>query len=363
MTYTMAQVAQALGAEVLGDSSIEIARASSPDQAGPGDLALAMSPKYGAALAVSRADAALIWPGADWQALGMKAAIEVQRPRLAMAHLTQATDPGPRIAPGIHPSAVVDPTAQIEAGAAIGPFVQIGAGVKIGTKARIASHVSIAEGTRIGDQALILQGVRIGSNVQIGDRFICQPGAVLGGDGFSFVTEKESAVERARRTLGDRGEIEHQEWQRIHSLGSVSIGDDVEIGANSCIDKGTVVNTSIGHRTKIDNLVHIGHNNQIGEDCLICGQVGMAGSSKVGNRVVLGGQCGVNDNITIGDDVVAGGASKIFTRVKPGALILGYPAQDFKGHLSSYKALRRLPRLARDVAALKKALLNPDATD
>jgi UDP-3-O-[3-hydroxymyristoyl] glucosamine N-acyltransferase len=131
---------------------------------------------------------------------------------------------------------LVDASADIGAGAAIGPFVVIGAGVAIGTGARIASHVSIAEGARIGRDALILQGARIGARVTIGDRFICQPGAVIGADGFSFVTPEKSGVEEIRETLGSRAEIRDQSWTRIHSLGAVTIGDDVEIGANVCID-------------------------------------------------------------------------------------------------------------------------------
>ena len=363
MAFTMSQIAAALGTDVLGDGAFSIERASEPSKAGPSDLALAMSPSYGPALEAGAAQAAIVWPEADWQALGLKSAIKVPRARLAMAGITQSLDVGPKVAPGIHPSAIVDPSAVIGAEPCIGPFVHIGPNVRLGARAKVASHVSIAEDANIGDDALILQGVRIGARVEIGNRVILQPGAVIGGDGFSFVTPEESGVERARRSVGDQGEITQQEWIRIHSLGSVRLGDDVEIGANACIDKGTIANTEIGDRTKLDNLVHIGHNNRIGTDCLICGQVGMAGSSTIGNRVVMAGQVGVNDNITVGDDVVAGGASKLFTRVKSGAVVLGYPAVAMDSHMSMYKALRRLPRLAQQVATLQKALLNRDPKD
>jgi UDP-3-O-[3-hydroxymyristoyl] glucosamine N-acyltransferase len=254
----------------------------------------------------------------------------------------------------VHPMAVVDASADIGAGAAIGPFVVIGAGVAIGTGARIASHVSIAEGARIGRDALILQGVRIGARVTIGDRFICQPGAVIGADGFSFVTPEKSGVEEIRETLGSRAEIRDQSWTRIHSLGAVTIGDDVEIGANVCIDRGTIRDTVIGSGSKLDNLVHIGHNVQVGRDCLLCGQVGIAGSARIGDRVVMGGQCGVNDNIFVGDDVICGGATKIFTNAPAGRVLLGYPAVKMETHVEMQKALRRLPRLAARVAALEK---------
>lgn len=354
MSHTIRDVAAALGAEAAGDLDLAVTHAAEPQQADEQALALAMSPKYAEGLAQGRARAALVWPGADWQAMGLKAAIFAPRGRLAMAGLSALFDPGPEIAPGRDPLAAIHPEAVIGEGAAIGPFVSIGRGVRIGPRARIASHVSIAEGAQIGADALILQGARIGARVVIGDRFICQPGAVIGSDGFSFVTPEKSGVEEIRETLGERGEIRAQSWTRIHSLGAVTIGDDVEIGANACIDRGTIRDTAIGSGTKLDNLVHIGHNVQIGRDCLLCGQVGIAGSSRIGDRVVLAGQCGVNDNIFVGDDVIAGGGTKIFTNAPAGRVLLGYPAIKMDSHIEIQKALRRLPRLAARVAALEQ---------
>jgi len=350
MGYTIAEISVALGAQAAGDLSVVIEAASEPASAGPTDLALAMDPKYADGIAKGAAVAALLWQGADWQALGLKAAIFAPRGRLAMAGLSRMLDAGPVIAPGVHALAVVDPSAVIGAGAAIAPFVVIGPGVVIGEGARIASHVSIAEGARIGVDALICQGARIGARVVIGDRFICQPGAVIGSDGFSFVTPEKSGVEEIRETLGQRDGVTAQSWTRIHSLGAVTIGNDVEIGANACIDRGTIRDTTIGDGTKLDNLVHIGHNVQVGQDCLLCGQVGVAGSSRIGNRVVLAGQCGVNDNIFVGDDVIAGGATKIFTNAPAGRVLLGYPAVKMETHLEMQKALRRLPRMMKNLS-------------
>lgn len=359
MAHKVADIATALGAEAAGDLSLVVKGAAEPGQAGPDDLALAVNPKYADGLAQGKAQVAMLWPGADWQALGLKAAIFAPRGRLAMAGLTSMLDAGPAIDAGIHAMSVIHPTAEIGEGAAIGPFVTVGAGVVIGPRARIASHVSIAEGARIGADAMILQGAKIGPHVRIGDRFICQPGAVIGADGFSFVTPEKSGVEEIRETLGQRDEIRQQSWTRIHSLGSVSLGDDVEVGANACIDRGTIRNTSVGDGTKIDNLVHIGHNVQVGRDCLLCGQVGIAGSSRIGDRVVLAGQCGVNDNIFIGDDVICGGSTKVFTNAPAGRVLLGYPAVKMETHVEIQKALRRLPRLAAKVADMEKALLKP----
>lgn len=341
---TIAQIAAAIGAEALGDTSLRIARAAEPQAAGARDLALAMDPKYAGGLAQGGAQAAMLWPGADWQALGLKAAIYAPRGRLAMAGLSRLLDGGPDIAAGVHPLSVIDPSAHIGAGAAIGPFVTIGAGAQIGARARIAAHVFIAEGAQLGDDALICAGARIGARVVIGQRAIVQMGAVIGSDGLSFVTPEKSGVEEIRETLGQRGDIRPQSWVRIHSLGSVTLGDDVEIGANCAIDRGTIRDTTIGRGTKMDNLVHIGHNVQVGEDCMICGQVGIAGSARLGNRVVLAGQCGVNDNIFIGDDVICGGATKVFTNIPAGRVMLGYPAVKMETHIEMQKALRRLPR-------------------
>ena len=354
--HSIAEIAKALGAEAEGNLSLTVARVAEPAAAGPDDLALAVNPKYSEGLAKGQARAAMLWPGADWRAMGLQAAIFAPRGRLAMAGLTGLMDPGPDLSPGVHPLSDIRTDAVIGEGAAIGAFVTIGAGVVIGPRARIASHVSIAEGARIGADALILQGARIGARVTIGERFICQPGAVIGADGFSFVTPEKSGVEEIRETLGSRDTIRQQSWTRIHSLGAVTIGDDVEVGANACIDRGTIRDTVIGSGTKLDNLVHIGHNVQVGRDCLLCGQVGIAGSAQIGDRVVLGGQCGVNDNIFVGDDVIAGGATKIFTNAPAGRVLLGYPAVKMEAHVEMQKALRRLPRLAAKVAEIEKVI-------
>ena len=346
MTYRIDAIARALGARFEGRGEITFTHAAEPAQAGPDALAIAADPKYAEGLAQGAARAALLWEGADWQALGLEAAIFAPRPRYALAGLTAAMDPGPAIAPGVHPSAVIDPGATVGPGAAIGPFVWIGPGAVIGARARI------------GDDALIHAGVRIGARVRIGDRFIAQPGAVIGADGFSFVTPEKSAVESVRETLGDRGDTHGQSWTRIHSLGSVRLGDDVEIGANSTIDRGTIRDTEIGSGTRIDNLVQVGHNAQIGRDCLVCGQAGVAGSARIGDRVVLGGRTAVSDHIVVGDDVVTGGGTGVLSDVPAGRVMFGTPATRMETQIEIYKALRRLPRLVKQVAALQKTVTN-----
>ncbi|MEM9969137.1 MAG: UDP-3-O-(3-hydroxymyristoyl)glucosamine N-acyltransferase [Pseudomonadota bacterium] len=356
MTFTLGQIAQTLGSALVGASDLSIDRAAEPQMAGPRDLALAMSPQYAEALQEGQARAALLWEGADWQAFGLDAAIFAPRPRLAMAGVTRLLDPGQGFETGIHPSAIVDASAVLGADVSVGPLSIVSAGAVIGDGTIIGPHCFIGKEVRLGPGALLREQVSIGARAKIGARVIIQPGARIGGDGFSFVTEETSAAEEARATLGDPSTAKAQPWLRIHSLGSVTLGDDVEIGMGCTIDCGTIRDTEIGNNTKLDNQVHIGHNVVIGENCLICGQVGMAGSARIGNNVVLAGQCGVNDNIFVGDGVIAGGGTKLMSNVPAGRTMLGYPATQMDQQVEQYKSLRRLPRLMREISALRKAV-------
>ncbi|NIZ62716.1 UDP-3-O-(3-hydroxymyristoyl)glucosamine N-acyltransferase [Sedimentitalea sp. CY04] len=354
--FTIRQIADALGANAQGDLDLKISSASEPVDAGPQELAMAMSPKYADALDQGSAVAALLWPDADWQKMGLKAAIFSPRPRMAMAGVTAILDLGQGFNTGIHTSAVVDPTAELADGVSVGPLSVISAGSRIGAGSIIGPHCFVGKDAVIGEDAFMREMVSIGARATIGDRFIAQPGARVGSDGFSFVTPEVSGVENVRQSLADQGDASAQNWMRIHSLGAVTIGSDVEIGSNCTIDNGTIRNTVIGDGCKLDNQVHIGHNTRIGRDCLLCGQTGISGSVDVGNNVVLAGQCGVNDNIFIGDGVVAGGGTKIISNVPAGRVVMGYPAVKMDTHTEIYKAQRRLPRLMRDIEALKKAV-------
>lgn len=351
MAHSIKDIAAALGAQSFGAVDILVDSAAEPATAGARDLALAMTPVYGAALAQGQARAAVVWAGADWQALGLEAAIYAPRARLAMAGLTQMLDAAlPNT--GISPHAVIDPTARIGANVMIGAFAVIGTDVIIGDGSWIADHVSIANGVQIGIGCQIHAGVRLQRGVRLGDRVILQPNVVIGGDGFSFVSTEPSNVERARETLGAEPMTAPADptWHRIHSLGGVEIDDDVEIGAGSTVDAGTIRATRVGKGTKIDNLVQVGHNVIIGDHCLLCAQAGVAGSTQVGNRVVIGGKAGLADNLTIGADVVLGGGSVVLSNVPAGRVMMGYPATKMTTHLDSYKALRRLPRILNNLA-------------
>lgn len=354
--FSIAQIAQALGAEAAGDLDFTVKVVAEPQSAESHHLALAMEESYADALQSGGAKAAIVWQGADWQGLGLRAAIFAPRSRYVLSGVTHVFEKPLEIAPGIHSGAIVDPSAKIGEGAAVGPFVVIGARARIGRNARIASHCTIGADAVIGDDALLFQAVHIGARVQIGDGFISQAGSVVGVDGFSYVTPKPGAVEEARATGSITEASRTTGFARINSLGTVVLGDRVELGANCAIDRGTIANTSVGTGTKLDNLVHVGHNVTVGEHCLLCGQVGIAGSTKIGDRVVLGGQVGVADHITVGSDVIAAGKSGISSNVPPGRIMMGNPAMKMDLNVEAYKALRRLPRLVAKVTRLEKAL-------
>ncbi|WP_432450172.1 UDP-3-O-(3-hydroxymyristoyl)glucosamine N-acyltransferase [Aliiroseovarius marinus] len=361
MSFTLSEIAAALGGDFTGNGKIVLTGAAEPQDAGPNELALAMDPKYADGIAAGQARAALLWEGADWQALGLEGAICMTRGKAAMPLLTRALDPGLGIEPGIHPSAVVDDSAEIGEGAAIGPLVVIGKDVKIGARAQIGAHASVGYGTVIGDDLTLHPGARIAHLCTIGDRFTAQSNSVLGGDGFSFVTlDKESAVESLRGNMAEGERADTVEgsahWARVHSLGGVVVGDDVELGASSTIDRGTIRATQIGSGTKIDCQVQVGHNAIVGEHVMMCGNVGVSGSAKIGNRVVLGGKVGVSDNIFIGDDVIAGGGTNIYTNVPAGRAVLGSPAVKIETEMAIRRELRRLPRLADTLRELQKTV-------
>lgn len=363
MSYTVQEIADALGAEAYGDVNIELEAVAEPANATEQHLALAMKPEYAEGLSTGEAKAALLWDGADWQSFGLKAAIVATRPRASMAGLTRVFDPGQGWEPGIHPSAVVHETAQLGQNVTVGPNAVICAGATVGDGTTVGPLAFVGTDTVIGKDGFLREGARIGARVVIGDRFIAQPNAAIGGDGFSYVTPELSDIEQVRGTLTSDVDSKNQKYMRIHSLGSVRIGDDVEFGANSAIDRGTVRDSAVGNGSKIDNLVQIGHNCVIGENCLLCGCVGVAGSVTVGNNVVLGGQTGVTDNIYIGDNVITGGGTKIMGNIPKGKVLMGYPPIKMADYGDHYKNIRRLSRLYADVAELKKRVPKPNESD
>ncbi|OWU83564.1 UDP-3-O-(3-hydroxymyristoyl) glucosamine N-acyltransferase [Oceanicola sp. 22II-s10i] len=364
MPHSIADIAAALGAVAVGDTSLTVEAATSPATAGPGDLAVALGGAHVVALCEGAARAAILPDGTDWAALGLDAAILLPVGRETLHRITAHMDRGQGHPPGIHAGAVIDPTARIGAGVSIGPFAVIGPGARIGAGTIIADGVHVGPEACIGADTVLHPHVRIGARVRIGDRFIAQPGATVGFDGFSFTTLRPSQAEQARTVLASPDTPpDGQPWLRVHSLASVEIGADVELGANTCVDSGTLAPTRIGSGTKIDNLCHIAHNVTVGDDCLFAAMVGIAGSCRIGNNVVLGGKVGVSDHVSVGDHVVAGGGSVILSTVPAGRVMLGYPATRIETQVESYKAMRRLPRLIRRIERLQKSVFKSEQKD
>ncbi|MGH1465509.1 MAG: UDP-3-O-(3-hydroxymyristoyl)glucosamine N-acyltransferase [Cognatishimia sp.] len=356
MTYTVRDIAQALKANAFGAVDLLLDRVAEPIDAGPNDLALALNPKYADDIISSKARVAMLWDGADWEAMGLEAAIIVPGARFAMAGLTSMFDLGQGYHKGIHPSAVIHPDANLGENVSVGPLSIVEVGAQIGDNSVIGPQCYIGTDATIGQNAFLRDNVSIAARVTIGENFWCQPGARIGGDGFSYATVEKSNAEEARKSLGKSVGTRAQSWERIHSLGAVTIGDNVEVGSNATIDRGTIRDTRIGNGVKIDNLVMVAHNVTVGDNTLLCGLTGIAGSSQIGSNVVLAGQTGVGDNLKIGDNVITGGGTKLLSNVPAGRMMLGNPATKMDIQVESYKSLRRLPKFMKDMAALKKAV-------
>ena len=252
--------------------------------------------------------------------------IWVKRPRIVMKKLLELFGQK-RFSPqkGIHSTAVIDPSSKIEENCSIGANVFIGANITIGKNCLIYPNVTILDDSQIGNDVIL------------------HPGVVIGSDGYSYVTEEESNLEKAKK--GDFNfNLGRQIQHKIQSIGNVIIEDDVEIGANTCVDRATIGSTVIGAGTKVDNLVQIAHNCKIGKDCLIVGQVGFAGSVNVGDRVVAGGQVGFADNINIGNDVIFVAQSGVHGNIPSNSVYMGTPAVPYQENIKNEKAMRRLPR-------------------
>ena len=286
----------------------------------------------------------------------LSAAIISPRPRHALATVSAYLPRRQGIWPQVvHASATIDPTATIGEGCVVGAGAVIGADVCVGDGTAIHPNVTIAAGAVIGSACIVHSGVSIADGVTIGDRVRIHHNAVIGGDGFSFETEEASPAERAKAG-GASIEEQPQSWARIESYGTVEIGDDVEVGCGTTIDRASFGATIIGSGTKIDNLVQIGHNCRIGEDCLICSQVGIAGSTTLGNGCVLAGKVGVADHLVIGDHVAVMAKSGITKNLEGGAVYYGMPARPVKDTLRIYSQLTKLSDMRQRLARLEREL-------
>jgi UDP-3-O-[3-hydroxymyristoyl] glucosamine N-acyltransferase len=356
-TYTTQAIAEALNAKLSGDGGLIVTRLAHPaDIQNESDLALATDPRLLPLLSGKKARAAIVSSEAQMEPGLVDACIVVDRPRFALAKLTNMFAEPVAISPGIHPSAVIEEGAQIGENVSIGAFAYVGADAVIGAHTVIHPQTYIGPKAHIGQHSLIHAGARIGAHVHIGQRAIIHFNASIGADGFSFVTPQLGSVEAAKASGGGTVSATNHELVRIASLGSVIIGDDVEIGASTSIDRGTIASTRIGNGTKIDNQVQVGHNVIIGDNCLICGRVGIAGSAVIGNRVVLGGAAGVADHVTVGDDAIAMAMSGIAGNIAPRSVVGGIPAVPRERMMENLFNLNRIKHFIKKVEALTERL-------
>jgi UDP-3-O-[3-hydroxymyristoyl] glucosamine N-acyltransferase len=327
----LSQLSAAIGTRLdNGSPDTEICDVAGIEEAGPGQVTFVSNVKYRSAAKTTRASAVIV--DEDFPAIPA-AMLRTKNPYYAWAKAVELFHPAPRYAPGIHPTAVVHPTAKIGKNAHLGPYVVVDEGAEIGDDAVLLAHVVIYRGAKIGNRFFAHAHAVVRESCRLGDNVVLQNGAVVGSDGFGFAKDNSG------------------HWYKIVQSGGVVVDDDVEIQANACIDRASIGETHIGSGSKLDNMVHVGHSCTIGRDTLLCAQVGLAGTTDVGNNVILAGQVGVSGHVKIGDGAIAIAQSGIPHDVAPGAMVSGAPAIDHKLWLKCCAAYPRLPEL---VKALRK---------
>ncbi|MFB3915637.1 MAG: UDP-3-O-(3-hydroxymyristoyl)glucosamine N-acyltransferase [Terriglobales bacterium] len=329
----LSEIANVLGATLVvrdGAADTEVTGVAGIEEAGPDQVTFIANPKYAAAAKTTRAAAVIVAP--DFPEI-QAATLRTQNPYLTFARAIELFYQAPQYPPGIHSSAVVHPSAKIGKNASIGPGVTIYQDVAIGDNCVLLPHVVIYPGAHIGNNFFAHAHAVVREHCRLGDNVILQNGAIVGADGFGFAKN-------------DSGQ-----WKKIVQSGPAVLEDDVEVQANACVDRASIGETRVHRGAKIDNLVQVGHGSEVGEQSMLCAQVGLAGSTVVGKNVVLAGQVGVAGHCTIGDGVIATAQSGIPNDVAPGKMVSGYPAIDNKVWLRCVAVFNRLPELARMVRA------------
>ncbi len=329
-SFTVAEVAAACGGRVVGDGDARLTGVRALESAGPESLSFVADAKALKRAAASGAGAFLAHAASD---LPGRTVLEVADPQQALIAVLLLFHPRRAARPGVHPTAVVDPAATVDPSAEVGAYAVIGPASRVEAGAVVESHAVIGARCRIGALSWLHPHVVLYDRVTLGERVEVHSGSVLGADGFGYATTARGLV-------------------KIPQVGNVSIGDDVEIGANACIDRAALETTSVGAGTKIDNLVQIGHNVTVGRHDVVCAQVGVAGSAVLGDGVVLGGQVGVAGHLTVGDGAKVQAQSGIAADVPPGQALHGTPAFGYRDYQKSWIELRRLPQTARLVRRL-----------
>ena len=334
----LSEIASRLECRLEGDGNVEIRRIAAIEDAGAGDLTFFVNPKYADRVRETRASAVILGDRAETVPPSGVALLRTANPYLAFAQAAEIFAPPPAIAPGIHRLASVASTASVAPDAAVAAFVSIGEGARVGAKTILFPHVTVGDGAAIGDDCILHARVSVRERVTLGNRIVVQDGAVIGSDGFGFARTPEGT------------------HHKIPQAGGVVVEDDVEIGANTTIDRPAVGETRIGAGSKIDNLVQVAHGVKIGKGVLLAAQVGIAGSTKLEDNVTLAGQVGVAGHLIIGSGVIATAQTGIPNSVEPGKMISGYPAIENRDWLKSSAVFRRLPELKKAVADLQRRL-------
>jgi UDP-3-O-[3-hydroxymyristoyl] glucosamine N-acyltransferase len=339
-TYTLAAIAEATRGSIKGEAALDITGIQFIHAADPGQITFIGTQKYAAQWSSCRASAAIVSSGITLEPGDGKALIFVPDADLATSIVLGMFAPPDAVLPiGIHPTAVISPTAVIGEGASIGAHCYVGPGVRIGAAVRLYPHVCVFDESVIGYGSVLWSGVVVRDRCEIGERCILHPNVTIGADGFGY-----------RPAPGGHGLV------KIPQIGTVKLGNDVEIGANSAVDRAKCGATTIGDMTKIDNLVQVGHNVVIGRCCAFAAQVAIAGSTRIGDECVVGGCVSISDHSTIGNRVQIGGRSAVFGEVPDGAVLLGMPARDPRETMRIWAALPKLPELLHIVKKLENAL-------
>lgn len=336
MSHTARELARHLGAELEGDGAISISGVASPETAGESDLIYVDSPKHAGRAAASHARCAIVPPGIH---LPGKTLLRTAQPKLAFAKAAGWLLPAHSVARGIHSTAIIATRVRLATDVGVGPYAVIEDDAEIGPGTEIGAHCFVGRGARLGELCRLYPRVTLYAGARLGNRVIVHSGAVVGSDGFGYV-------------FGDG-----QHW-KFPQVGGMEIGDDVEIGANTTIDRGSLGVTRIGAGVKLDNLVQVAHNVEIGEHSVVAAQTGISGSSVIGKNVVIGGQVGIGEHGRLEDGAVVGGQAGVLTgrKIRKGQVVWGTPARPLAEYKEQYVWFTRLPELAERLKKLERAV-------
>jgi UDP-3-O-[3-hydroxymyristoyl] glucosamine N-acyltransferase len=331
------EVAEVVGGAVEGDASVAVRGIAGLDDAQEGDLSFLSDSRYASAVSATRASVVIV--PTNWKGAAPCTVIRVEDPARALLGLAESLGPPPVVYdPGVHPTAVLADDVVLGEGVHVGPHVVLDAGVRVGTATAICAGCTVGRESVIGEDCRIYPRVSIRELCRVGDRVLVHSGAVIGSDGFGYLPERDGS------------------WRKIPQIGTVEIGDDVEIGANATIDRARFGKTVIGRGVKIDNLVHIAHNVCVGEHTAMAAQVGIAGSTTVGSRVQMGGQAGVADHAQIGDGSVIAAKAGVVRKVPPGTRVSGFPAVPHDAWRKAHAHVMHLPKMREQLKDLAQRM-------